>query len=290
MTEPGPQQDQRRQHQSERLRGHGQPEKRGGDPPAPAPRKDDRGQQQADADAVRMRGEGDLLDDQGAPGVEEDAARGRQAEQQDDDGQVDRDQDRLQHGDARRLDPERDEEDELRDRSVDRLQLRVVDAIQDALEDRRHRRIDEELLRRGAVRRAGRGEPVAIPEVAVEVVLVERAADQSAKPEADRPEQQSTDREGFPGLPKVEEQAEDRESGPGDEEEERPQVGLTWLSREPRQNPVAQDAPETDPVYVLSRGQPTPSSRTRGDRSRRLPGAEARPGFPPTRRPAAPAG
>ena len=264
------------------------------------PGKDDRGQQQADADAVRVRGEGDLLDHEGTPRVEEDVPCRRQAKQQGDGGQVDRDQDRLQHGNARRLDPVGDEEDDLGDRRVDRRQFRVVHAVQDALEERRHRRVDEELLGGYAVRRTRGSEPESVPQVATEVVLVERTADQSAEAEGDRPEEQSTDRERLPRLSEVEEQAEDRQPGPCDEQEERPQVGLTGLSHERGQGRVPENAPETHPIRVPERpprgpldsriSQPTPSSRTRGDRNRRPPGAAARPGSPPTRRPGDPAG
>ena len=136
-----------------------------------------------------MRGEGDLLDHQGTPGVQEDIARRRQPQQEKHRGEIDRDQDRLQDGDAGRLDPIRDQEDHLRDWRVDRRKLRVVDTVQNPLEERGHRRVDEELFGRRAVGSAGDGEAVAVPQVAVEVVLVERPADQPAEPERDRPDQ-----------------------------------------------------------------------------------------------------
>ena len=82
---------------------------------------------------------------------------------------------------------------QLRGRRVDRGQVRIVDAVQDLFERIGDAWIIEERFRRNTVWRARRTEAVAISQVAIEVVLKERAAKQPTDPEDRGPQQDTAD-------------------------------------------------------------------------------------------------
>ena len=80
VPDAGASQQQGRQHQTERLGARGQPQREGGQQPAAVPGQHHGRQQQAGAGPVRVRREGDLLDHQRTPGIEQHVARRRQAQ------------------------------------------------------------------------------------------------------------------------------------------------------------------------------------------------------------------
>ena len=122
--------------------------------------------------------------------------------------------------------------------------------MEDGLHGRRHAGVDEERLRRRPVGGAGGGEAVAVPKVAVEVVLVERAAGQPADAEGYGPENQAAQGKGLLPPPEVQVEAQHRQAGPGDQEEERRQRRLARLPRQHGQRGVPQRAPDTDRIDV----------------------------------------
>ena len=126
----------------------------------------------------------------------------------------------------------------------------MVDAVEDGLHGRRHAGVDEERLRRRAVGGAGGGEAVAVPKVAVEVVLVERAARQPTDSEGYRPENQAAQGKGLLPPPEVQVEAQHRQAGPGEQEEERRQRRLARLPRQHGQRGVPQRAPDTHRIDI----------------------------------------
>ena len=192
----------------------------------------DRRQQQTDTDTVRVRGKGNFLDDQRTPRVEHDVPGRGQAQQQRNGRQIDKDQDRLQGYDTARVQPIAEQEDDLRDRSVDRRQFGIIDPIQDATKYHGNAGIAEERFRDGSVGRTGRGETIAVPQVTVEVVFVKRAARQPADTENHGPENQAAERERLATPVAVQVQAEDRQAGPCNEKKEHRQVGFAGLPRQ----------------------------------------------------------
>ena len=207
-------QHQRHQHQREDLGSHGHPQANRGAPPATSPSQHNGRQQQADADAVRVRRKGDFLDDQRTPRVEHDVPRRCQAQQQRDGHKIDDDHDQLQGRDAARMQPVAEQENGLRHRSIDGRQFGMVDAVQDSVKHRGNAGIDEKRFRDGAVGCAGRRKAVAVPQVAIEVVFEKRPTDQPTEPEGHGPDDQTTDRKRFATAGKGEVQAEDRQTGP----------------------------------------------------------------------------
>ena len=149
-----------------------------------------RRKQQANAQAVGVGREGDLLDHQRTPGVEQNEAGRCDRQQQPNERQVDADQQQLQRNQAARSENMAGQKGVLGGRPIDCGQVRVVDLVEQALKRWGNARVGEGLGRGEAVGRAGLHEPVAIPEVAEPVVLEQRHAERPAQPEQRRPDHQ----------------------------------------------------------------------------------------------------
>ena len=191
-----------------------------------------RGEQQNQANTVRVGGESDFLDDQRTPGVQQHVARRRKPQQQGDHRQIRDDQEQLHHFQAARTQPVSEQEHKLGNRCVDGLQIRIVDLTQNGLESRRHRRIDEERFGGRAIRRARCGESVTVPEIAEKIVFEQRTPEKPAKPEYESPEKQPA----YGNRPvlahRVQIEPEYRQPRPRDQCEKPPEVRFTGRTRQ----------------------------------------------------------
>ena len=189
-----------------------------------------------------MRGEGHFLDHQRAPGVEQDVAGGREPEQQRDRCKVRRNQERLQYRHVAGLDPVADQKQHLRSGAVDGGKVRIVDLIQNRPERRRDTHVQKEGFGRYAIGRAGGRKAVAVPQVAIEVVLEERPAGEAAKAKDHCPQEQPRERNRLVPPDSAQVEQEHRGRGPEDNAVERDKARLASLTCEHRERRVTQGA------------------------------------------------